>query len=76
MEDEAAVAVVIERAEERDALDVVPVKMRNENVSGYRLVLEFRIELATEGAESGAAIENVDGVSRANFDAGGIAPVT
>jgi hypothetical protein len=76
MKNEAAVAVVIEWPEERDALDVIPVEMRNENVSGYWLVLEFGIELATECAESRAAIEDVDGVSGANFDAGGVAPVT
>lgn len=76
MEDEAVGRVFVEWPEEGDALDVVPVEMRHENVSGYRLVLEFGIQLATECADSRAAIENVDGVSGANLDAGGVASIT
>src|SRR5579871_5545450 len=75
MEDELVLGMVIERAKERDALDVVPVEVRNEDVREQRLVLEFALELVPEDPEPGAAIEDVEVVAEAHFDAGGVASV-
>ena len=75
VEDEVAVWTVVEGAEERHALDVVPVEMRNENVRGKGTRTEFVAQFAAQHAEAGAAIEDVNLISDANFDAGGVASV-
>jgi len=62
----------IQRPEERHALNVVPMKMRNENVRGKRTVAEFALQLPAEHAKAGAAIEDVNAVADAYFDAGGV----
>ena len=76
MEGETVFRIVVERAEERDALDVVPVKVRNENVGANGFAFGFALELLSEAAQSGAAIEDVEVFARENFDAGGVATVT
>ena len=70
MEVKPALSVIVERAEERDALDVVPVEMRKEDVSKHRLLAKLGREAFAEIAESGAAIEDVDVPVDAHFDAG------
>ena len=75
VERETVFRVVVERAEERDALDVVPVKMRDEDVGANRFALRVALQLLPERAQSGAAVEDVEVVAEANFDAGGVASV-
>ena len=48
MKDEAVLRAVIKRPEERDALNVVPVKVRDENVRYDRLPLRLMLQLLTE----------------------------
>ena len=76
VKDERALAVVIQRREKRDALDVVPVKMRKKNVRVDGMAVSFLRELLAQVAESGAAIENINVPIDADFNTGGIAPVT
>ena len=75
MEGKTVFRVVVERAEERDALNVVPVKMRHENVGANRFAFGFALQLLPQRAKSGAAVEDVKIVAQANFDAGGVASV-
>jgi hypothetical protein len=49
--------------------------MGNENVGGEGAVAELAAEFVAEHAESGAAVEDVDLISDAHFDAGGVASV-
>ena len=68
--------VVIQRAEKRHALNVIPMEVRNENVSVKLAIAEFVFQLVAQHAEAGTAIENVNALSQANLDARGVAPVT
>ncbi len=54
---------------------MVPVKMRNENVGVNSFALGFPLELLTQRAESGAAVEDVEIVTQASFDAGGVSSI-
>src|ERR1700693_1676551 len=75
MEDELAVGTVVERAEKRHALDVVPVEMRNEDMGGEWPVAELTFQFVTQHAKAGAAVEDVDLIAQTHFDAGGVASV-
>ncbi len=44
-------------------------------MSRKRLLAEFALKLLAEHAESGAAVEDVDAVAEAHFDAGGITSI-
>src|SRR5271166_3336891 len=68
----AVVPMVVERSKKRQPLNVVPVEVRNEDMSGNRLAVELAAEGLSQNAETGAAVEDVDLVSQAYFDAGGI----
>ena len=76
MKDERIVAVVIQRRKKRDALDVVPVKVRKKNVRVDWVAVPFLGKLLAQVAESGAAIENINVPVDADFNTGGIAAVT
>src|SRR5947209_3658469 len=67
---------VVKRAEEGHALDVIPMKVRNEDVRRERTVTEFALQFVAEDTKAGAAIEDVDLVSDAHFHAGGITSVS
>lgn len=67
--------MVIEGREERQTLNVVPVKVRDENVSGKRPLSKFFTERLAEDAKTCAAIENVKLIPKAYFDAGGITSI-
>ena len=54
---------------------MVPVKVGDENVGANWFAFGFALKLLPEGAKSGAAIEDVEVLARANFDAGGVAAV-
>src|SRR5258706_16281261 len=51
------------------------MKVGYEDMSRKRLLAEFALKLLSEHAESGAALEDVDAVAEAHFDAGGIASI-
>src|ERR1700693_1988394 len=51
------------------------MKVRDEDVGGNWPVAEFSLQLLAEHAESGAAVEDVDAVAEAHFDAGGVASI-
>jgi len=76
LKEEPVLRVGVQRTEERHALDVVPMKVGNEDVGGKRPVAEFTLQLLAEHAESGAAIEDINAVAEAHFDAGGVASIT
>ena len=76
VKDERALAVVIQRRKKRDALDVVPVKVRKKNVRVDGVAIPFLGEMLAQVAESGAAIKNVDVPIYADFNTGGISAVT
>ena len=64
------------RSEERDALDVVPVQMRDEQVDGQRLRAVRVHEADPQLAEARARIEHEECARRiAHLDARGVAPV-
>src|SRR5439155_5379364 len=66
---------VIKRAKEWNALDVIPVKMRNKDVSCNRAAVEFVSELLTEATKSCAAVENKNLLAGAHLHARGIPSV-
>ena len=70
-----AVGAVVKRAEEGNSLDVIPVKVGDEDVGGKGTVAEFALEFASEDTESGAAIKDVDLIVDPHFHAGGVASV-
>src|SRR5205085_8986019 len=55
--------VVIHGSEKRDALNVVPVKVGNENVGEQRAAIRFMQKLLSQGTQAGATIENVKRVA-------------
>ena len=85
VKDEGVIAVAIERREKRDALDVVPVKVREKNVCGDRVLSASVVcvlrgllldQLFAQIAEAGAAIENINVPVDTHLNTGGIAPIT
>ncbi len=76
LERKTILRIGIKRTEKRHALNVVPMKMGDEDVGGKGAVSEFTLQLLAEYAETGAAIEDVNAIAETHFDAGGIAPVT
>jgi hypothetical protein len=54
---------------------VVPVKMGDEDVGANGLPRGVALELLSQGAQSGAAIEDIKVVADAHFDAGGVPSV-
>jgi hypothetical protein len=49
--------------------------MRNEDVGTNRFALGVTLQLLPEPAQSSAAVEDVEVVAKANFDAGGVSPI-
>src|SRR5579885_22914 len=75
MKGKTALRTFVERAKEWHALDVVPVKVRDENVGGERALTELAVQFVSKHPESGATIEDVNLVSDAHLHARGVAPV-
>src|SRR5438270_14072497 len=75
MKAKLAAWIVIQRAKERDALNVVPMEVRNEDVSRKRALGELAFQLVAQDAKAGAAVENVDVVAKTHFNAGSIASI-
>src|ERR1700733_4386753 len=75
MKVELALGIVVKRPEKRHALNVVPMKMRDENMRRKRALAKLALQFVPEYTESRAAIEDVNLVADAHFDAGGISSV-
>ena len=73
--EQEAIGPLIQRAEERESLDMVPVKVGDEDVRENFAAYELLAELLAESAESGPAIEDIKVVAESNLDTGGIASV-
>ena len=69
------VLFLIDREKKWEALDMVPMCVREEQGDFQWGIVEFGEELAAERAQAGAAVENDDMVIGADFDAGGVAAV-
>ncbi len=76
MEDEAVAGTVVKRTEKRYSLNMVPVKMRDENVGVDGMTFELALQLVSQRSESSPAIEYKNVFANANFHAGRISPVT
>ena len=74
-EDAEAAAGFVDGREEGQALDVIPVRVGNEEGEIERLGLEFFQERDTELTQAGAGIEDDDVLAGADFDTGSIAAV-
>jgi hypothetical protein len=72
---EAVLTVVVQRAEKRNPLYMVPMKMGDEDVGRNHAAIEFVAEGLPQHAEPGAAIEDIKVVTQAHFYAGSIASV-
>src|SRR5437016_12052438 len=72
VEKKMAFAVGVKGREKWNALDVVPVEMREKDVRGNGSSVGFLHELLAEIAKAGSAIKHVDVVIQANLDARGI----
>ena len=74
-EDAQPAARIVNRREKRQALDVVPMRVRDEQRDVQRLVFEFRQQREAERAQTRARVENDDFTAAADFDAGSVAAV-
>jgi len=74
-EDADAVVRAVERLEKGQALDVIPMRVGQQDVQGDGLFAEFAGQFAAEGAQPGAGVEDDDLAAAADFDAGGVAAV-
>jgi len=71
---EELVAGTVKGFEEGDALDVVPMKVREEDAGVDGALAELAFEGAAQEAEAGAAVKEEElAAGRAEFDAGGVA---
>src|SRR6266481_5261372 len=76
MEEEIVFWIVVQRQKEWDALNVVPVKMRDENVGDHRFPARPFAQLLAKIAEAGSTVENINMVVNAHFHARRVAAVT
>ena len=74
-EDAQVVLRLIDGQKERQALDVVPVGMREQQSQVERLVVELGDQLAPQQPQSRAGVEDDDLAIGADLDAGGVAAV-
>ena len=58
---------IVERAKERHALDVIPVKVGDEDMGTERSIAELALQRVAEHTESRAAVEDVNLVCDAHF---------
>src|SRR5207247_2974658 len=70
VKEKLVVFVVVERPEERDTLNMVPVKVRKKDVRVKRTVIKLVDQLFPQNAEAGAAVEDVEVAADAHLDAG------
>jgi hypothetical protein len=75
VKEKPVLGVIVKRGEEGDALDVVPVKVGDEDVgrdAGTGVVAQPFAQIA----QAGAAVEDVEAVGDPHLDAGGVTSVT
>jgi len=65
----------IDREKKREALNVIPMRVRQEQGDFHWRIIELGHQLATERAQAGASVENDDLALGADFDAGSVAAV-
>ena len=75
-EDVQPAAGFINRRKKGQPLDVIPMRVREEQRQIERAALEFRQQRLTEFAQAGAAVQNDDVATVPDFNAGGVAAVT
>src|SRR6185437_3217010 len=75
MERKAAIRFVIEGPKERNALNMVPMEVRNKNVRVHGVAVRLPLQLLPERAKAGAAIKDVSPLTRPYFDARGISSI-
>jgi len=71
-----AAARIINGRKKWQALDVVPMRVRNKQGEIERFAFEFRCEGQAEFAQARAAIQDDDVIAVADFDASGVAAIT
>src|ERR1700746_3457298 len=75
MKGELILGRIVQRPEKGDALNMIPVKVRNEDVGGKGAVSELTLELIAEDAKPGSAVKDVDAVVEADLNTGGVTSV-
>ena len=66
---------IVNRRKKRQPLNVVPVRVRQQQRQAQRLILEFRQQRAAQRAQPRTRIKDDDVVARTHFDAGRVAAV-
>ena len=74
-ENAEAVLRFVNRAEKRQALNVVPMRVRQQHGEMQRLVFEFVHQLTAKQAEAGASVQNDEFAFGPDFHTGSIAAV-
>jgi hypothetical protein len=74
-ENPQAAARIVDRPEERQALDVVPVRVGEEQREIERMTFEFLEQGLAQFSQAGAGIKDDEVVAVADFDAGGVAAI-
>ena len=74
-ENPQAAAGIVNRPEERQALDVIPMRVREEQRQVQRLFFEFLEQRLSQRPQTGAGIEDDNVIAVADFDAGGVAAI-
>ena len=72
-QDTQSASGMINRPEERQALDVVPVRMGEQQRELERLIFEFRQQGLAERAQTRARVEDDDFAAASDFDTGSVA---
>jgi hypothetical protein len=72
---ETVLAIVVKRTKERQPLYVIPMEVRNENMSGNWTPVELVSQRLSQNPKAGTTIEDVEIVPDAHFHAGGIASI-
>ena len=76
VEHEPVCGVVIKRPKKWDALDVIPMEVRNKNVRSDGAIFEFAMQLLSQRAKTSTAIEDENAVPNSHFNAGSITAIT
>src|SRR5262249_53361382 len=76
MESKTVLAAIIERAEEWNSLNVVPMEVGYEDMGIDRAIFKFTAKLLPQNTKSSATVENENIVAATDLDAGGVTPIT
>ena len=75
MKNEQILRVVVHGSEKWDAMNVVPMKVGNENVGEQRAAIRFMQQLVPQRAQACATIENIKRVAQTYLDTRGVAAI-